>query len=795
MFTLRLLGGAAIESPVGPVTGRVAQRQRLALLALLGASRVGDLGREKLIAHLWPESDTEQGRHLLSNSIYVVRQALGDDAIIGAGDALRLNPERVRCDVREFDEAIAAGELERATDLYAGPFLDGFFLTDTPSFERWAEDERIRLGRAYGDALEALAQGREAAGDTRGAVAWWRKRAAHTPYDSGVAIQLMRALVAIGDRAGAVQYARVHAALVQGELGAEPHPEVTEYADRLRTEPPPPLVGGETVANARATTSGNSEMLAGTEAEPALPDRASASPRHGLRRRIGPVAALVAAAVVALVALIASGVVRRGEGASIRRIAVLPLANLSGDTAQEYFADAMTEVLITELARVDEARVTSRTSVMQYKDVRKPLPEIARALNVDAVVEGSVMRVGDRVRVTAQLIRAANDEHLWADSYDRDVRDVLALQDEIARAIAKRIGLELQPRPPTWAARARAVDPRAQDLYLRGLYLAGSSLRASIEAYRQSVAIAPDYAPAWAAMARSYYFLGFFGVLPPAQAFGEMRAAATKAVQYDATSADAYGTLALHELHWTGNFKEAERLFRRALELNGNNANLRHDLSHFLLAMNRGAESVAESRRSMELDPFNPGIAACAGWHRLADRRWRETVDEATRAAMIEDGFFWPHMILGWAFMQQGNTRDAVARMRRADSLAGGLPFTRAALGHALSVAGQQSEARSILSQLHATATKRYVSPYDVATIHVGLGERVEALRWLRKAQAEHASFILHAGWDPRLDPLRGDVQFATLLAEIGLPSRVAAGAEQGGEHDAGGSRPTRQRE
>lgn len=762
-----------MESPVGPVTGRVAQRQRLALLALLGASRVGGLGREKLIAHLWPESDAEQGRHLLSNSIYVVRQALGDDAIIGSGDALRLNPERVRCDVREFDEAIAAGDLERAVELYAGPFLDGFFLADTPSFERWAEDERARLGTAYGDALDALAHGREAAGDMRGAVALWRKRAAHTPYDSRVALQLMRALVAIGDRAGAVQSARVHTALVQGELGAEPHPEVTEYADRLRTEPPPPLAAGEPVANAPVTTSDSSEPVDRTEAEPVSPDQTSRSSPHGRGRRLWTATALTAAAaVVALIALNASRIAQRGEEAPIRRIAVLPLANLTGDTAQEYFADAMTEVLITELARVDEARVTSRTSVMQYKDVRKPLPEIARDLKVDAVVEGSVMRVGDRVRVTAQLIRAANDEHLWADSYERDLRDVLALQDEIARAIAKRIGLELQPRPAAWVASTRAVDPRAQDLYLRGLYYAGSSLGASIKAYRQSVAIAPDYAPAWAAMARSYYFLGFFGILPPEQAFGEMRAAAAKAVQYDATSADAYGTLALHELHWTGNFREAERLFRRALQLNGNDANLRHDFSHFLLAMDRGAESVTESRRSVELDPFNPGLAACAGWHHLADRQWRETVDEATRAAMIEDAFFWPHMILGWAFLQQGNTKDAVARMRRADSLAGGMPFTRAALGHALSVAGQQSEARSILSQLHATATKRYVSPYDVATIHAGLGERAEALRWLRKAQAEHASFILHAGWDPRLDPLRDDPGFGTMLAELGLPSR-----------------------
>src|SRR5688572_29092007 len=238
LFSLKLFGGASLEGPAGALTGRAAQRHRLALLTLLAASG-GGVTRDKLIAYLWPEADDERGRHLLSNSLYMLRQALGEDALIGAGDVVRLDAASVRCDVRDFEDALGRGELARAIALYTGPFLDGFFLADAPEFERWATRERERLATAYARALESLAEGAEGERDFRSATEWWKARAAHDLLDSRVALRLMHALEAAGNRAGALHHASVHQRLLQEELGLRLTPEIAELAEGLRREPAP----------------------------------------------------------------------------------------------------------------------------------------------------------------------------------------------------------------------------------------------------------------------------------------------------------------------------------------------------------------------------------------------------------------------------------------------------------------------------------------------------------------------------------------------------------------------------
>src|SRR5688572_13054734 len=239
LFSLKLFGGASLEGPAGALTGRAAQRHRLALLTLLATSGGGGVTRDKLTAYLWPEADEERARHLLSNSLYMLRQALGEDSVIGAGDVVRLDAARVRCDVRDFEDALGRGEVARAVGLYTGPFLDGFFLADAPEFERWATRERDRLATAYARALESLAECAEGERDFRSAAEWWKTRAAHDLLDSRVALRLMRALEAAGNRAGALQHASVHQRLLQEEFGLRLTPEIAELAEGLRHDPAP----------------------------------------------------------------------------------------------------------------------------------------------------------------------------------------------------------------------------------------------------------------------------------------------------------------------------------------------------------------------------------------------------------------------------------------------------------------------------------------------------------------------------------------------------------------------------
>ncbi len=270
----------------------------------------------------------------------------------------------------------------------------------------------------------------------------------------------------------------------------------------------------------------------------------------------------------------------------MRAIAVLPLQNLTGDSAQDYFSDGMTEALTTDLARMESLQVISRTSTMQYKTGKKSLPVIARELNADAIVEGSVQRSGNRVRVTAQLIRAADDRHLWAETYERDFRDILTLQDDVASAIAKQVEGKLGGPQPQPLAKAQAISPDAYETYLKAnYYLDQFDLQKSIEYYNQAIKLEPDYAPAYAHMARAYFFLAFFGTLPPQVGWRKVKEAATLAVEKDERLPDAHGALGLAKLHYDWDFAGAEREFERALELNPNNADIHHDYAHYLMAM------------------------------------------------------------------------------------------------------------------------------------------------------------------------------------------------------------------
>ncbi|MFY9560602.1 MAG: winged helix-turn-helix domain-containing protein [Terriglobales bacterium] len=455
---------------------------------------------------------------------------------------------------------------------------------------------------------------------------------------------------------------------------------------------------------------------------------------------------------------------------SVRTIAVLPLQNLSGDPAQDYFADGMTEALTTDLARMEGLQIISRTSTMQYKAAKKPLPVIARELNADAIVEGSVQRSGNRVRVTAQLVRATDDRHLWADSYERDFRDVLALQDEVASDIAKQVESRMGGPKASAPPKAATASPEAYETYLKANYYFDSfDLQKSVEYYNQAIKLDPSYAPAYAHMALAYSEMAFFGELAPNKGWGKVKEAATLALQKDERLPAGHGALALAKLHYDWDFAGAEREFKRALELNPSDADIRHEYAHYLMAIGRLAESEAESKRALELDPVGDGLKSCLCWHSFAARDYDQSIRLAENFLKSQPNNPWEHTILGWTYEQKRMLDPAIAEFKKAVESTEGDSFFLAPLGHAYALAGNRREAEKVLQTLSDRAKKSYVSPFDVALIYTALGEKDKAFAWLDKALAERSTFLVYSKWEPRLDSLRSDPRFSQLLKQIGL--------------------------
>ena len=458
-------------------------------------------------------------------------------------------------------------------------------------------------------------------------------------------------------------------------------------------------------------------------------------------------------------------------GPSVKTLAVLPLVNLSGDVQQEFFADGFTAALIADLTQLPGVKVISRTSVMQYKLMKKPMRDIARELHADALLEGTLMREGEQVRITATLVRGSDEQSLWTRTFDGQADQLFELQRAVGADVAREIGARFSPGANP---KRRSVKPESQQAYLKGAYYAGQSrLEEAIASFMRAVEGDPSNAPAYAAMSRAYYYRGFFGPGAPLEAFSQRRHAAAAALAQDATLGEAHGLMALVNTHFDYDWPAAEKHFAQALALSPSNAQVHHDYAHFLLAMGRGAESVEESRRSVELDPANPMLTACLGWHSLFSARFDESLRQAAEAQRMMPSF-WARIVQGWAEEGKGNSEKAVAAMRGARELEPTLGFTQAALANALARHGETREARALLAGLLAQSRLGYVSAYDIALVYTGLGDNDAAFEWLGKAIAERSMFVVHLAWDARLTPLRDDRRFQELLARLAIPGQSA---------------------
>jgi TolB-like protein/Tfp pilus assembly protein PilF len=508
-----------------------------------------------------------------------------------------------------------------------------------------------------------------------------------------------------------------------------------------------------------------------------------AQPAASLQKRW--LIALAASAVVGILAVVVAlnvgglrdrmsrtvGAVRESP-LQISSLAVLPLENLSGDPEQEYFADGMTEALTAELGQIGSLRVISRTSVMRFKGARPQggLQEIARLLKVDALIEGSVLRSGDRVRVTAQLIGAVPERHIWARNYERDLRDVLTLQGEVARAIADEVKAKLTPDVQARLARARPVDPAVFELCLKGKsFFERNSQTKALEYYREAVAKDPTYGPGYVGLSQSYDWLGNTGNLPYMEGLSKAKAAAITALEIDDTLAEAHVAFgdAVKDADW--DWAATDRSYRRALELSPNSSLAHRSRGDFLVMVGRAEEAIAESRRALELDPLSTLSYRELGWVYWLARQYDLVLETVRQGEEAIPGFggSWPSLWRALAYREKGMYEEAIRLLQPL----GDHPHTIGHLGNAYARAGRLSEAREVIRKLKERARKDKLGTYEVALVCAGLGDKDQAFEWLEKAYQEHSVGVMFLKVDPTLDPLRSDPRFKDLLRRMNFPT------------------------
>lgn len=462
----------------------------------------------------------------------------------------------------------------------------------------------------------------------------------------------------------------------------------------------------------------------------------------------------------------------RSQPRSINAIAVLPLDNLSTDPAQDYFADGMTDELITELAQLGKLRVISRTSVLRYKKTRLTLPEIARELNVDAVVEGSVLRSGDRVRISAQLVDARADRHMWAHSYEGELRDVLAVQREVAQQIAQQIRLSVSGEQ-NHEIPVRPLVPEAHDAYLQGRYHANKQTQKEIETalqyYRAALAKDPDYAPAYAAMADCYDYLALY-YWKPRDALPQAKAAALKAVELDDSLAEGHAVLGVVYLEFDWNWPAAEREMRRALELNPSSiAHLFY--AEYLASLGRRDEAVTEIERARSVDPFSLRVMSEGVFWEFIARNYDLAI-QAGRAALASEPNNAPlYSYLALIYARQKRYPEAIdlaEKARRMDESA----FIAAMVASTYAAAGRRADAERMLNGIGQEIKEQYSCSYEVGAAYTTLGEANQAFHWLDRAYEDRSTCMVALKQDPRFDSLHSDPRFKTLVQRVGIPEK-----------------------
>jgi adenylate cyclase len=725
MIRLRTLGALDLRGSEGQELRAVlAQPKRAALLAyLVLATPRGPHRRDSLLALFWPEQDAEHARNALSQAVHFLRRSLGPDSVMGSnGDGLCSNARDIWCDTLEFEEALDSGLLADAVHLYRGELLEGFHVADAPEFDRWVEGERQRLSDRYEKALAATAEQKQAAGDWDGAIREWRRLAGREPLDSRVALRLMRVLAEAGDPAGAVQHARLHEALLRQEMDVAPDTEVMALVKQLQTP---------------------------TASEKHLLPFPAAEPMSRVAKQYCPCAS----------------------------IAVLPFLNMSLDQEDEYFSEGMTEEILNTLTKVPGLKVASRTSAQVFHRKALDIKSIAERLGVRSILEGSVRRAGERVRITAQLINAADGYHLWSETYDRTLADVFAVQDEIAHAIVEALELRLSHVSPRLRVRSGTSNLEAYELYLKGRFFwnirTPESLQKGLVCFEQAAAADPGYALPYSGVSDSYHLLAVYGMRRAGEAYSKARAAALRALGIDPDMAEGHSSLGCVALSYDHDWPVAEQEFRTAIQLNPSYVPAHHWYAWLLVAMNRREEAVATIHRAVELEPLSPILLARAGHILYLAGRPQEGLRYCKWALELDENFAVALEVAALIHSQLSHLQDAVAALDRLGTRqpSRGAPVL---LPYVHAKVGRLSEAVAMLNALGydpevGPAPTGYL-PLWLCAAYALVGDTEKAFGWLRYMYDERCFSVILCDIQPGFESLRSDSRFEQWRARLGLP-------------------------
>ncbi len=824
--SLRLLGGAVVEDEKGPRDDFTQRRHSVALLALLAVAPGGALSRGKLVGLLWPDSPERRGRNRLNTCVHHIRSILGQDVLVSAGEDLRLNAEKLRCDVHEFRQALEAGDTAHAVKLYRGPLLDGFGLKGSPEFEKWVDGERHRLRRKYREALEALAEEAEERGDPEVAARWWRRRANDDPYDSRIAHRLMEALAKAGNHAAALKVAEVHTALLEGELGVAADPAVREAAERLRSE----VARDRTSEPDRRPEAAEEEGPPGAteQAVPPRPPRMrDISTETGPLKRVSVAFAgigLLGAMVVATWHLLGAGAAaapERPDGV-VGSVAVLPFATV-GEREATPFTRGIQIGVLTRLANIPELAVLSEQSVERLGELQESTRTVAARFGVDWIVRGDVQEVGSRVQVNVRLADARRDRQVWAETYDAALSagDLFEVQGQIAAEIARALQVRLTPDEGQRLASVPTESTVAYELYLQARELGRSRpgpadpdiLDAQADLYRRALELDPVFAPAWAWLGLTH--LGrAFRERDRAAWIDSAGRAARRALELDPELADGHVSLAFVHLY-SGDRDAMIAGLRRALEIQPSNPAASRNLAVAVAREGRIAEAVRLNERGHRRSPTERGhILALAERNELLGRRevseaWLAIARERGHSTLLaeahRDLFHRGDLERARALLDSlANGEEGVAVTRRRAALAlyerdwpearrlyrslyPGHPYAsspmflgmlsdRIGLAWTLRELGDEEQARDIAEEViretrHELEAGSHGLPgylhRRMAVAHLLLGDTTAALDRLEAALPYGVSFIPHMETVPVLEPLRDHPRFRALVETL----------------------------
>ncbi len=758
MLRLFTFGGCYLTSDGARIESVSAYRKGLALLAAVASAGTRGLTRDAAIALFWPESDEERGRTSLRQLLHALRTQTSTPELLLPSPELRLNPACISSDVADFRSALDNNRPADAAQLYAGPFLDGFYLKGADEFERWVSSERQSCAHAYARALEQLAVSADERGDTQAAVNWWRRLVDAEPLSARAAIGLMRALDGAGERAAAIQHARVYELLVRQELNEVPDGAVGELAERLKGEGVRVgvRVNDNRNRNENGDDNGNGE------------GNGNGNGKGKGKRWTYAVPLLLLGLVIAGFAV---STLTRASEQTTASLVVLPLANTSGRSDDQAISDGITEDLISRLGTVPNMRVVARTSSFAFKNKSVDVREIARSLSVANVLEGGVQREGSRIKVNVQLVDATNATVLWSEQYDREVADLFAVQEEITQSIVSALRVQLSGRSVLPAQPVR--DFEAYELYMRGRQI--FSTRTDYQAIRQAQqyfqrAVQRDslLAQAYAGLSDVHARLAIFAYEPARPSYARAKAAAARALALDSTLAEAY--VALGHVYCIADFdwQNSDRAFRKALALNPGYTFARTTYAVCLSSRRRFAEAEAVLNEARKYDPLSSAISNMAGRIYVNWRKPEQAIAQLRQTLELNPQMDLSWQQLGHAYLLKGQWQEAISALSEAARLSGARDSLH--LAYAYGVSGRRAEARRILQRVLAQPQHDKLA-FHLALAFTGVGEYDEAFAWLERGIEERGSFMLGVYVEPGFDPLRKDARWKPLVQRMRIPN------------------------